>query len=320
MLALALAPGTWLRSPKPPVNREQALALTPLVPGADQLGPFRVAGLWQLTSRNTLFGSYSALVEAVSGRLLAFSDRGDFLEFAPPGAAPGAMRIGAVPGNRGRYKAHRDVEAASRDSATGQIFLALEGSNVVARHAPDLALEALRAVPEMRDWGGNTGPEAMVRLSDGRFIVLCECRTGWLASGAHPGLLFARDPTETQAAVRFTFAGPDGYRPTDMALLPDGRVLVLARRLVWPMPARFQAKLLLADPDAIVPGGTWRAVELADLSAPLPVDNFEALTISAGANGALSAWLLSDDNQAISQRSLLWKLDFSLADLPASRR
>lgn len=319
-LALALAPGTWLRSPEPLPDLEQVLSLVPLAAGAERLGPFRIAGVWQLGSRNSLFGSYSGLVAPAPGRLLAFSDRGDFLDFAAPDSAPGAVRIGTVPGKGRRYKRYRDIEAASRDPASGRIFLALEGRNAVARYGPDLTLEALRTVPEMRGWSLNSGPEAMVRLGDGRFVVLCECTTGLFALGRHPALLFAGDPAAPGAARYFTFSGAAGYRPTDLALLPDGRVLVLVRRLTWPMPPRFKAKLLLADPAGIAPDGTWQATELADLSGPLPVDNFEALAVTADDEGKLTAWLLSDDNQALTQRTLLVQLDFSLSDLPQKQQ
>ncbi len=319
-LALAVAPGTWLRSPELPPNHEQALKLLALAPGVERLGPFRVAGVWQLSSRNSLFGSYSAMVAPAPERLLAFSDRGDFLEFAVPGSVAGPVRIATVPGTSRRHKHYRDIESASRDPATGRIYFALEGRNAVLRYGPDLTLEALRQVPEMRRWRVNSGPEAMVRLADGRFVVLCECTTGWFAAGRHPALLFAGDPVEHAAATGFTFAGASGYRPTDLAQLPDGRVLVLVRSVTWPMPPRFAAKLLLADPAEITPSGTWRATELADLSGPLPSDNFEGLAISAGAEGTLVAWLISDDNRALSQRSLLVKLEFSLGDLPAKQK
>lgn len=319
-LALALVPVTWLRSPLPPPDHGQQLTLAPVRAGAALPGPFRLAGVWQLTSPDSRFGSYSALVSQRPGQLLAISDRGFFLDFAMPGAGPSRARFGWLPGAAIRDKMFRDMEAAARDPASGRIFIAFEGRNAVARHLPDLGEQGLSQVPEMRGWGANTGPEAMVRLADGRFVIICECQTGWLASGRHPALLFAGEPGASGAARRFTLAGAEGYRPTDMALLPDGWVLVLVRRLTWPMPPRFKARLLLADPDDIAPGGLWRTVVLADLAAPLPVDNFEALTVTAGEDGKSIAWLLSDDNQALSQRTLLWKLEFSPSDLPHKQK
>jgi hypothetical protein len=320
VLALALAPGTWLRSPEPPPNHEQALRVAPLAVEAGQLGPFRIAGIWQLSSRNDLFGSYSALVAPAPGRLLAISDRGHYLAFAVPGAEAKWFRIDTLPGKPNPYKHFRDIEAATWDPVSGKLYLAFEVTMEAARYGPDLTFEAQRRVPEIQHWPDNTGSEAMVRLADRRFVVLCECTTGLFASGTHPALLLDGDPAAPGKASRFTFSGMPGYRPTDMALLPDGRVLVLVRRLTWPIPPRFKAKLLLVDPDELTPEGTWRARELASIEAPLPVDNFEALTVTAGEGGKLTAWLMSDDNQALTQRTLLWKLDFALSDLPAKQK
>ena len=85
----------------------------------------------------------------------------------------------------------------------------------------ELALEALRQPDEMRGWPQNTGPEAMVRLADGRFVILSESYAGWEDGSGHPALLFAQDPAAVQRAVRFRFAGAAGYRPTDMAQKAD---------------------------------------------------------------------------------------------------
>ena len=322
VLVLAVLPTTWLRSPPPPHNLENRLHLEALpLPSAEaQLGPFRLAGAWALTSPNTNFGGYSALVVTRPDHLLAFSDRGFMLEFAAPGQDGTPPRIGFVPGNPALLKKFRDIESASRDPASGQIFIALEGRNIVARHGPDLRRQAVREVPEMRGWRSNSGPEAMARLGAGRFVVLCECSTGWLGSQFYPGLLFPGDPTDPAPARAITLQGVDGYRPTDMALLPDGRLLVLVRRLLWPVPARFAAKILLADPATIASDGSWQAMELADLSQPLPVDNFEGLAIESAGKGRINAWLISDENGAISQRVLLWKLALRLADLPPKQK
>ena len=325
-LALAVAAGlgfaTWLREPAPGPNFELALQLTPLDlgPGGRRIGPFKLSHAWQLRSPNDDFGGYSALVRPAEGRLLALTDRGYFLDFAEPGAKAGAVRIGPVLANQALLKHNRDVEAAAWDPASGQLWLALEGRNAVIRQHLDMRPLALRAIPEWSHWGSNTGPEAMVRLRDGRFVVLCECFTGWFEDAVHPGFLYTGDPSAGSIGQAFSFVGAAGYRPTDVAELPDGRVLIVMRRLVWPAPARFAAKLMLADPAQIVPGQPWQAIELADLSAPLPVDNFEALAVEPRADGSITAWLMSDDNEAVSQRTLLWQLDFRLSDLPPKQK
>ena len=74
-VACGLAPGTWLRSPPPPIDSRQELQIVRLpVPGA--VGPVEVLGGWWLQSPNSHFGSYSALVALGDGTFLAGSDRG----------------------------------------------------------------------------------------------------------------------------------------------------------------------------------------------------------------------------------------------------
>jgi hypothetical protein len=159
-----------------------------------------------------------------------------------------------------------------------------------------------------------------VRLADGRFVVLSEGNVSWTGNGGHPALLFPDDPAAGAKPQAFTFAGPPGYRPTDMAQLPDGRVLVLMRRLLWPFPMRFAGCLVLADPAGIAAGRVWHGQELARLEAPLPVDNFEAMAITPAADGQLAVWLMSDANAAQFQRTLLWQLILDPAALPATQK
>lgn len=321
-LALSLGLATWLRSPVAPPIHPQELALAPLAlePDCCTAGPLRLVGAWHLTSRNDLFGGYSALVQITPGRMLALSDRGNFMDFALPDGASGPVRIGPVLRDQSKLKDQRDIESATRDPLTGHLWIALEGRNAIARYSSGLDRQRFREVPEMKGWAQNTGPEAMVRLADGRFVVLCECNPGWFQGGLHPGLLFASDPSESIAAQTFTFAGVDGYRPTDIAQLPDGRVLILVRRLVWPVPARFAIKVLIADPAAIRPGKIWQGQEIADISAPWPVDNYEGLAIGRQADGKLIGWIISDENGAATQRALLLKVEIDAAKLPPKQR
>ena len=155
----------------------------------------------------------------------------------------------------------------------------------------------------------------MVRLADGRFVVLREGFNGWFEDRQHKAVLFSGDPILYGEPRKFTFDGPAGFSPTDMAQLPDGRVLILMRSLVWPMPARFSGRIALADPADIVPGGVWWAKEIAKLVPPLPLDNLEGLAIRPRKDGKVTVWLISDDNNAVAQRTLLWKMVLDPADL-----
>ena len=311
LLVIGLTPGTWLRSDNAPPVRELTLTMAPMPfePGCCWSGPLKLLGAWQLASPHQDFGGYSALLQVQPGRLLAFSDRGYSLAFSEPGQPQSPIEIAPLLEDSARLKDNRDVEAATRDPDSGLIWIGLEGRDAIARHRPDLRREQFREIAGMRDWPQNQGPEALLRLRDGRFVALCECNPGWFQGGRHPALLFSGDPTIGEAAPQaFTLAGIDGYRPTDMAQLPDGRVLILVRQLVWPVPARFAIKILIADPAEIAPGKVWQARELADLSDPWPVDNYEGLAIERQADGSLVAWLISDENGAATQRVLLLKL------------
>jgi len=309
------------------------------------LGPFTLEAVWAMHSPNTDFGGYSALLAMPDGQLLALSDRGMSLRFSAPGrhcclghfrsrwnhrlaremarihdagAFPAAKPLHTFAGNalarfapiadrRSGFKADYDAEAATHDPASGKVWIAWETTNIISRHDRMLGKEGAATPPAM-DWGVNDGPESLVKLADGRFLVLREAFAGELEDRQHEALLFQGDPVAGARPIRFTLSGPEGYRPTDAAQLPDGRVLILMRRLIWPMPPRFSNRIALADPADIREGKVWQARGLAKLDAPLPVDNFEGLAIAPCANGRVTIWLISDDNGAATQRTLLWKL------------
>ena len=321
MLALALIPANFLRGPGPPPYRTPELAIIPLqLPSlAEQtrhLGAFELAGTWRMNSRTAGFGGYSALVALGDGRLAAFSDRGGMLRFAPPGAKRAPPEFRTLVWRDGRARFGADIEAAAHDAPSGRTWLAVEGLNELSRHDRDFQALAKLRPREMRDWGSNSGPEAMTRLTDGRFVLLREGFTGWFEDRRHRGLIYPADPLDGAKPRRFVFDGPARFSPTDMAQLPDGRVLILMRRLVWPLPIRFTCQIAIADPAAIRPGGVWRAREVARLSSTLGVDNFEGMAIEPATDGKVAVWLISDQNGAITQRTLLWKLTVDPAKLP----
>jgi len=192
---------------------------------------------------------------------------------------------------------------------SGRLWQGFEGNNRIERFDPRSGALA-KAWPEaMRGWPGNGGPEAMVRLADGRFIVIAEGTRRWLGDEV-PALLFPSDPVAGVEPVAFRFVSSTGYQPVDIAQLPDGRALILLRRVVWGLPPGFAGKLVLADPATIRPGEAWRTELLADLVAPLPSDNFEGLAVESDGRGGIALWLISDDNDSIVQRTLLLRLDW----------
>lgn len=272
-----------------------------------KLGELELRGSWQLDSPNTHFGGFSALVPLEDGLLLAGNDAGYTLRFAAPG---GTGRPFFAPlGNGGNTDKHLyDLEALTRDPDTEMLWGAFEGRNVLARYHPDLTTDA-RAQPEsMRQWRSNSGPEAMVRLTDGRFVVLSEGATTRFGN-RHPALLFSGDPVaNAEDPLSFEFDGQDGYSPVDMAQLPDGRVLILLRQVRFGIPPRFDCAIAVADPAEIEAGGLWQSRIIARLDDPAPRENYEGLAIVPQAAGDPAIWVISDDNFGQFQRTLLLQL------------
>ena len=328
LVAIVLAPGTWLRSTPPPPDDSQQVTIRRLeVPrirlnGAE--GAERVAdapildAAWQLTSPNSQFGSYSALLLLPGGRFLAASDRGALLKFglgdAAEGDGPLLRRIFA---DDGGSKNLSDLEALTRDPATGRIWAAYESRNAIVALDADMRLIRSSRPAAMADWPSNGGPESLVRLADGRFIAMAEASRAWFANSV-PALLFGVDPVNGTEPVRFRFAAPNGFRPVDMAQLPDGQVLILTRRFVPGLPPEFETKLVLADPGTIRPGMIWRGRTIATIAEGLPTDNYEGLAIEEREDGIVVIWLISDDNGGQFQRTLLLRLLWQVPERSSS--
>jgi hypothetical protein len=308
VVALGLAPGTWVRTQGPlPVEVGRVLKITRLSAPARDIGELRFLAAWELESPNEQFGGYSALVSLGSGHLLAASDRGRLLVLTGLETPRSRAVLDYFGGRDTADKRLVDIEAMTRDPRSGRIWVAYEGSNQIERLESDLELPSVAAPAMMAGWHVNSGPESLVRLADGRFVVLAERGDDWFSAGS-PGLVFAGDPVEGAQPNGFRFTRPSGYSPTDMVQLPNGKVMILLRALDWPLPVRFSAKLAVADPDEIEAGGEWHARVVADLVAPLPSDNFEGLAIEPAVQGGAVLWVISDDNMAPAQRTLLLKL------------
>lgn len=327
LLALLLLPGCQNEItpayPEGPVTIAP-VATDPMRAVSARPGSVALIGAWQLRSRHYRFGGYSALLALPGGELLAISDGGFFLRFSPPGAVAKPMRIDRVAPNASFHQTSRDSELATIDPATGRIWVGWESENAITRHDPGAAMPVVVKPPAMAHWLRTRGAEAMVRLVDGRFIVLCEGFVwpnydGVFGERRHEGLFFPGDPVSGTKPFRFTFVGPGGFSPVDMAQLPDGRVLILVRKLVWPYPAKFAVRIVVADPAAIRPGKDWNSSLAAALSSSLG-DNFEGMAIVPSANGKVTVWLISDandtDGKTGTQRTLLWKLALDPARLP----
>jgi hypothetical protein len=273
--------------------------------GRGRAGDLQFLGGWRLDSRDPRFGGLSAMAFTAAGRLTAVGDQGTLFHLDVRGAQPTGSVVGALPAGPGKVatKATRDAESMTV-APDGRLWIGFEAANAVWRYAPGMARgeEGLR--PEaMRAWPGNTGPEAMARLADGRFLVLCEACPG-KPDGTTSGLLFPGDPVAGGDPVLFRYRLPPGYQVTDAALLPDGRVILLHRR--FRILDGVSAIVAVADPAEIRAGEVWEAREIARLAPPLAVDNMEAVAV-AQESGETILWIASDDNFNPLQRTLLLK-------------
>jgi len=123
--------------------------------------------------------------------------------------------------------------------------------------------------------------------------------------GRARALLFAGDPAlPGTPSAALAYRPPAGFKATDAALLPDGRLLVLNRRADWLEGAG--AALTVIEPASVRPGAVLEGREIARLQWPLIVDNMEGLSITRE-NGRTIVWLVSDDNFNPLQRTLLLK-------------
>ncbi|HEY5711465.1 MAG TPA: esterase-like activity of phytase family protein, partial [Allosphingosinicella sp.] len=209
----------------------------------------------------------------------------------------------AGPGPRSR-KVNRDTEAMLIRG--GEMWVAFEHHNMIWRYrrAGPAALSSARP-PAMRSWPGNAGAEGLVRLGDGRFLVFGEGRDDDRPLG--PAVLFAGDPSVPGTpATSISYRRAPGYRASDAALLPDGRILLLTRRFsAW---QGWSARLAVADVTHLGAESVIEAREIAALQAPLTVDNMEALSVTR--EGARTiVWIASDDNFGALQRTLLLKFE-----------
>jgi hypothetical protein len=302
-LALLCAPGTFLRTPMPDEMPEPKGPERVAGPSATSDPAWRVEGVWRYRADHRFFGGYSALLAIEGGRLRAFSDRGARFTFPEPDAgadAAGASPIVLQPVAEGFEEDLKDIESATLDPASGRYWLGFEGTHAFHRYTSANQPDGLRVIEDEVDWPDNGGMEAMLRLSDGRFMVLPE--------GGEEGLLYPSDPVDGGKPEAFAFRRPvESYAATDLAQLPDGRVLLLMRDTVLALPP-FDTLLAIAPPPRA--GETWAPRVALRLDAVIPSDNYEGLTTRTLADGRVAVWIVSDDNLSVLQRTLLAKLMF----------
>lgn len=292
--------GLW--GPRP------SLTVTPLSPPAQlRSGRLTWLGAARLSSRDPAFGGFSAL--AVAGRRFTLlDDGGRHVTFTLDGGwRPGGARFGTLPdGPRsGWEKRDRDSESLA-SGPDGRLWVGFEDANEIWRYSPGFARAERHARPRrMRRWDGGGGPESLARLRDGRFVTIAETTRPPGQTG-RAGIVFASDPTVRPGdAVAFTYHPAPGFDPSDMALTPDGDLIVLERR--WLLPVRFRLRLALVPAAALRAGAQVHGTELGRIALPWPTENYEGLAV-VREGPATILWLVSDNDQDWWRPSYLLKL------------
>lgn len=293
------------------------LSLDPAHPGLRRLGDLIFLNAWELRSDNEDFGGISALATLADGRFIGVSDAGTLIGF-------GLTRddrtdrpfIAPLPDSRRAQVTYkdRDSEGIAYDPATGQFWVSYEANHAIRRFSRSFARSTGIVRPrEMQQWPSNKGAESIIRLADGRFVVIAESLED---DDTHQALIFSGDPVEPGTNIsRFTYRPPAGYRVTDGVQLPDGRLVILNR---WVgLPNGFAAKLAIIAPASITKDDSVEGTVIATLAAPLLVDNMEGIAVSQGGQDTI-IWLISDNNFSIFQRTLLMK--FRLSELRAKKK
>lgn len=306
LLALGLAPGTFVRTIPPPPDFTSPVRIAALPVPETRIGPFTLVGAWRLASRNDHFGGYSALLARPDGTLIAASDAGRLMILPRPDRAGGGPPIlGEFADYSDLDKFEVDIESLAQDPASGTIWAGFESSNSIERFGANLVPQKTIHPPAMRAWGSNSGPESLAHLVDGRFLAIEERPGG---GGRHRALLFPSDPTDGQPPLEFELIGLDGFRPVDATPLPDGRALVLFRRVVWAIPPGFASAIAIVDTRRASAGDAVRARPLMLFGDAIPRENYEGMALTVEENDARHIWLIADDNFAAHQRTLLLKL------------
>lgn len=277
-------------------------------PARRTFGALELQGAWKLSSSVRGFGGISAL-RVAKGEAMALSDTGNVLRFRidrPEGEVP--LRIQPLPGSE---SPDHDTESLVVDPKSGAVWVGYETTNAIRRFTPRLDdKKGWVALPEMAGWPENLGPEAMVRLADGRFLIFSEATPA--SQGGFEALLIRHDPTRRPGpSIRFAYRAPEGFHPTDAAQLPDGRILVLNRH--FSLLDGVAAALTIIDISRITPGLLLEGREIARIAPPLTIDNMEGLSIEPTAKrGRVIVWLASDDNFNPLQQNLLMRFALDL--------
>lgn len=288
----------------------------------DRVGKLVYVGGIEIKSKDKRFGGLSGLKISPDGRsMLAVTDRGHWVG-ATLGYRNGrlsevkSLLIAPLLGPDGQdllklTKADADAEAITEIPGSG-LVVSFEGKHRLWHYGASQAdamngtintkrplalplpmdvVDAMNALPS------NNGIEALTTLQGNVLFAIAEGgfasdgRTlkGWLIG---PGGIRTLD-----------YRTEDDFRPTDMAALPNGDILVVERR--FNLLQGLSTRLRRIHWETLEGDGPIEGELLATLAFPYNIDNMEGLAVRRDEAGRTLVYLMSDDNFNPLQRTLL---------------
>jgi hypothetical protein len=269
-----------------------------------------VAG-FALDSTAPEWGGYSGMVMAEDGSsLLAVSDVGHWLKLelkhdaAGKLTGVGATRLEPLLDEAGKPVAGKEWSDAESIAGTadGHFVVAFERRHRLWRYAsvdgvPSGPASAIAVPAEVGALPENGGIEAMAAIGADGFVLIAES-----AAAGEPGRLWIKAKELGDAWLTGAVDRSDGFEPTDLSDQSTAYSLLLERH--YSEAEGPSARISILNPMA-TPEPRFTAQHLAVLRLPLSVDNFEAIGQRTTPNDETFIYLMSDDNQSDSQRTLL---------------
>jgi len=144
----------------------------------------------------------------------------------------------------------------------------------------------------------NLGIEALTTLPDGRMLAFSEETTSHRDFERAKGWIIGHGKIES-----LEYETSSSYRPTDMATLPNGDILVLERH--FSLEKGMAARLTKLPALSIRAGNSIKGDIIADLAFPFNLDNMEALAVRQNQFGETIIYIMSDNNFNRLQRNIL---------------
>ncbi|WP_185961359.1 esterase-like activity of phytase family protein [Telmatospirillum sp. J64-1] len=263
------------------------------------LGALDYRGGLRLNSSLDGFGGFSGL-SVREGRATVVSDRGRWFSFDLIHDDDGRLVDAAVlrggdlhePDGRPVQGRRGDAEEIQAE-ADGTWLVAFEQDHRLWRYGPDFAF--LGEVPLPAELGpllpSNAGLEAVVRLDDGRLLLIAEGSRSPEAEDVTPAWVGPDDGSDWR---RLSYRAAPGYKPVGAARLPDGNLLVLERH--FSLMGGFGSRIVLVESKKVSEGVVLQGKELALLRPPVVTDNFEGISVSSSGDGEVYLYIVSDDN------------------------